>query len=261
MNKVFKLLTLLLAVFLLSSCLSSGIEIIVNKDGSGKIIQTFQVQQEYMAFMNLGDEVIDPNMINQQELVDRATQMGEGVRFEKVEPVKPGSSYAGYTATYSFTDISKVKTTATPMTSPVEMEEDESDWITFDFKKGGTSILTIMSSSNDDIDGEYDGEEYESDETPDADEGMKEQMKQIYKSMHFWFKVKVNGDISKTNALYSSPSEVIIMDMNFENIVEDDDLFSYITSDNSSDLKSVRDQLEKIGVKIDDQEKIEISFR
>ena len=58
-----------------------------------------------------------------------------------------------------------------------------------------------------------------------------------------------------------SVSEVTLMDMNFEKIVENDDLFSHITSENSSDLDEIREQLEKIGVKVDDQEKIEISFR
>jgi len=261
MKKVFKILPLLITAILLSGCLSSGIEIVVNKDGSGEIIQTFQVQKEYMAFMNLGEETTDPNMINQKELSNRAVQMGETVRFDRVEPMAEDSLFAGYKAFYSFTDISKVRTTATPMTSPVEMEEDDSEWITFDFKKGGTSKLTVISSSGEEEEWESDSEDFDAESAPEADDGMKEQLKQIYKTMHFWFKIKVNGNISDTNAAYSSNSEVIIMDMNFEKIVEDDELFSHITSENSSDLDEVRDQLEKIGVKVDDQEKIEISFR
>jgi len=263
MKKVLKLLPLLSILFLLSGCLSSGIDILVNKDGSGEIIQTFHVQKEYMGFMNLGEAAADPNMINKVELTNRAKSMGEGVTFTKVEPVAGNSPFAGYKAYYSFRDISKVKTSSSPMTTPGETVDD-SDWIRFDFKKGGTSTLTIISlSQEEEYDG--DGEDFGSDdgdfETEEADENMIEQMKQIYKTMHFWFKVKVNGNISNTNAVYSDRSEVTIMDMRFEKIVENDELFSKITSEQNSSIDEVRDQLEKIGVKIDDQEKIEISFR
>ncbi len=51
------------------------------------------------------------------------------------------------------------------------------------------------------------------------------------------------------------------MDMSFEKIVENDEIFSHITSENSADLDEIRDRLESIGVKVDDQERIDISFR
>ena len=262
MKKVQKLLIILSVTLFFTGCLSSGIDIVVNKDGSGEIIQTFEVQKDYVGFVTQGTENPDPNMINKEELINRASQMGEGVRFVRVEPSRPDSPYAGYKAFYSFSDISKIRTTATPMTSPVEMEESDSDWIRFDFERGTIPTLTIISSSEKDEDYEDDDEQdYDSDEAEQTDEGMQEQMKQIYKTMHFWFKVRVNGRINDTNAAYSGNSEVVIMDMNFERIVENDDLFSHITSVNSSDLDSIRDQLEEIGVKIDDQEIIEISFK
>jgi hypothetical protein len=262
MKKIQRILPVISVLFLLSGCLSSGVEITVNKDGSGEIIQTFQVQKEYLGFMNLGDAATDPNMIDKAELANRAKTMGEGVTFRKVEPVSPNSSYAGYKAYFAFTDIRNVRTSATPMTSPGE-NVVESELIRFDFKKGGTSTLTMITQS---VDDQYDeDDDYDSDdedlEAEQVDDGMKEQMKQIYKTMHFWFKVKVNGNITDTNALYADQSEITIMDMKFEKIIENDALFTEMTSQKNSSLEEVRDQLEALGVKIDDQEKIEISFR
>ena len=261
MKKVLKLLPLMLGVIMLSSCLSSGIEIEVNKDGSGQIIQTFHVQKEYMAFMNLGEETTDPNMINRQELGNRARDMGEGVTFSKVEPAPEASPFAGYKAFFTFTDIRKIRTTATPMTTPGETV-DASEWITFDFKKGNTSTLTIISASDDeDYDEQDEYSDSDSESSEEVDESMQEQLKQIYSTMHFWFKVRVKGNISNTNARYSTNNEIALMDMSFEKIVENDDVFSHITSDSNSDLDEIREDLERIGVKVDDQEKIDITFR
>lgn len=262
MKKVLHLLSLIMAVFLLSSCLSSGIDIVVNKDGSGELVQTFNVQKEYIAFMNLGEQGIsDPNMIDREALTALASQMGEGVTLSKVEPLSETSVYAGYKAYFNFTDISKIQTSPMPMTTPGE-EIDSSDWISFEFKKGSTAKLTIISpQEEDEMDMDMNEEYLDSESLEMEDDSMIDQLKQIYKTMHFWLKIKVNGNISNTNALYSEGSEISIIDMNFEKVVENDDLFKHMTSGENPDLEEVRDQLEKIGVKVDDQEKIEVSFR
>ncbi len=256
-----------MSTILITSCLSSGIDITVNKDGSGEIVQTFKVLKEYTAFMNLDDESnSDPNMINEMELGQIAAAMGKGVTLRKVEPMSEESLYAGYKAYFDFTDISKVKTSITPMMAPGMMDTEESDLVSFDFKQGKTSILTIISYPEIEEDSEEYSDEYPEEdlETADSgmdDEGMIEQFKQAYKTMHFWFKVKVNGTISDSNAFYTDSSTATIMDMNFEKIVEDDKLFTELTSDQNSDLDEYKEELEKIGVKIDDQEIIEIRFK
>lgn len=260
MTKILRLILLLAIGILLSSCLSSGTDIIVNKDGSGEIIHTFQIMKEYMTFMNLEEQGIsDPNMIDKESLIERAATIGEGVTFSKVEPVSESSLFAGYKAYYTFTDINNVKTSSTPMTTPGD-ELDTSEWISFEFKKGGKSQLTIITPHNEDS-AEMDNDDVDSDSSEMENEGMIQQLKQIYKTMHFWLKISVNGNINKTNAYYSDQSEITILDMNFEKVVENDELFKHITSGENPDLEEVRDELEKIGVKIDDQERIEISFK
>ncbi len=263
MKKKLLILVITMLTIFITGCLSSGIDITVNKDGSGEIVQTFKVLKEYTAFMNLEDESnTDPNMINEMELGKIATAMGKGVTLRKVEPMSEESLYAGYKAYFDFTDISKVKTSITPMMAPGMMETEESDLVSFDFKQGKTSILTIISypEMEEDSD-EYPEEDLETVDSEMSDEGMMEQFKQAYKTMHFWFKVKVNGTISDSNAFYTDSSTATIMDMNFEKIVENDKLFTELTSNQNSDLDKYKEELEKIGVKIDDQEIIEIKFK
>jgi len=261
MKRVSKILLILASAALMSSCLQSGIDITVNKDGSGELVQTYKVQREYMAFMNLGEAAGDPNMVNREQLEQMAAIMGEGVSLKKVEPSNDSSPYAGYTATYSFTDITKLKTSPTPMTSPGE-SEDSSDWISFDFSRGNTAKLTVISQESDEDEYEDSGEEWESDSEMSAEEeAQMDQMKQIYRTMHFWFKIHFNGTVTGTNALYSDRSSITIMDMSFEKIIENDKLFMELTSNGEEDLEKIRGDLEKAGVRVDDRDRIEVSFR
>lgn len=261
MKKRMKILLLSATVLLLTSCLSSGIDITINKDGSGEIVHTFHVLREYMAFMDLGEAEADPNMINMQALSDLADSMGEGVSLDRVEAEEDSSPYGGYRAFYSFTDISRVRTSTTPMTTPGETI-DPSDLVRFKFKKGGTPVLSVfMPPTDDGEEKKEDSEPFDSEEPDEEAQAQIEQMKQVFRSMHYWFKIKVNGNIGNTNALYREENEIIILDMNFDRIVENDRLFTRLTSDNNANLKDVKEDLEKAGVRIDDQEHIEISFR
>ncbi len=261
MKKLSLFFFIVLSLFLLTSCLSSGIDINVNKDGSGEIVQTFKVLKEYMAFLNADGNIADPNMINEVELKKMASLMGEGVVLDRVEPMAASSNFAGYMAYFTFPDISKVQTSRSPITSPGEVEIDKSDWISFDFKKGRTPVLTIITPPESTSDYDSEDEDMELETNQQADPSMMEQMKQVYKSIEFWIRIKVDGDIKKTNASYANGSVVTIMDMKFDKIVENDELFTKMTAGSEDDMEEYKDELEKLGVKIDFQEKIEISFR
>lgn len=260
MKKGMKYLLLMVVAALFSSCLQSGIDITVNKDGSGELVQTFMVIRDYMAFMNMGEAAGDPNMINEEQLLNQADAMGEGVKFERVEAADEKGPYAGYKAYYSFDDISKLKTSPTPMTSPGETVDD-SDWFTFEFTKGSTSTLVLHTSEENEDDDDDSDEEWESEPPTEEEQAQIEQMKQIYRSMAFWFTINVEGSIESSNALYTENSKITIMDMKFEKIIENDKLFRGLTASESNNLDKMRKDLEKAGVKIDDQERIEISFR
>lgn len=259
MKKIVKYLCLLSVTAIMSSCLQSGIDITVNKDGSGELIQTFKVQREYTSFLNMGEASGDPNMINMEQLEQMAGIMGEGVRLESVEASPDDNPYAGYKAHYSFSDINKLKTSPTPMTTPGETM-DGMNWITFQFKKGETAKLTILSENKKE---EKDDMEWksESEEPTEEDKAQIEQMKQIYRTMHFWFKIHFDGIITNTDALYTDKKSITIMDMSFEKIVENDDLFMKLTAQGESDLDKIRDDLENAGVKVDDRDRIEVTFR
>ena len=250
------LLTLLIPLFLMG-CLSSGVTVKVNKDGSGEVIQTFNIKRDFVGFLSMSDEPTDPNLIDMEALEMASKAMGEGVSFVKVEPMPEDSPYAGYEAYFEFTDISKIRVSAEPSTSPESSSEDN-DWISFDFNKGPTSELTIYLPDEEDDEAPA---KKDSEVEASAEEGLGEQLKEIYKDMHFWMKIEVNGKITNSNAAFVDGPTITIFDMNFEKIVENDELFNKVTGDNPGSMKEYKDELASAGVFIDDQSEIVVSFK
>ncbi len=265
MKKIL-IMIMLFIPFILMSCLSSGEDIMVNKDGSGQIIQTFMVKKDYVGFLNLSDQPSDPNLINMDELTAAAEYMGDGVTFDKVEPMPKDSPYAGYKAYYEFEDISKVRANATPVTSPEAAKDNEADSIRFEFTPGKTSILTIL-MPNDKPEGTEDSaaaeENGEANESGKADdEGMKDQLKQIYKDMHYWIRISVGGDITDTNARHVDNSTIVILDMTFDKIVDNDELFAKITADGSNkEMEQFAEELSDVGVLVEDKDVVSVKFK
>lgn len=257
-----KIILVIIIPLLFMGCISSGVTVKVNKDGSGEIIQTFQIVRDFVGFLSMSEEPTDPNLIDREALELTAQAMGEGVSLIKVEPMPQDSAYAGYTAYFEFKDISAVRVSASPSTSPEAVNEENSDWVSFDFDRGATSKLTMYLSGMTDEESEEnynseDGEEMEA----SADEGLGDQLKEIYKDMHYWMNFEFNGKITNTNASFVEGSKVTIFDMNFEKIVENDDLFKKVTNEDPGSMKEYKEELASAGVFIDDQEEITVSFK
>jgi hypothetical protein len=253
-----KILLAVLIPLLLMGCISSGVTVKVNKDGSGEIIQTFKIIRDFAGFLSMSDEPTDPNLIDMEALELVAQTMGEEVKLVKVDPMPEDSEYAGYVAYFEFKDISAVRVSASPSTSPEAASEENNDWISFDFDMGSSSKLTIYLM--DEEDGEAPTEE-ESELEASADDDLGDQLKDIYKTMHYWMTVEVNGKITNSNASFVDGSTVTIFDMNFEKIVENDELFKKVTGDDPGSMKTYKEELATAGVLVEDQSEIVVSFR
>ena len=259
-----KILLTVLIPLLLMGCISSGVTVKVNKDGSGEIIQTFKIKRDFVGFMSMSEEPTDPNLIDMDALELAAQSMGEGVSLSKVEPMPESSPYAGYEAYFKFSDISKIRVSVSPSTSP-EASSEDNEWISFDFDKGGTSKLTMYLENEEEVQEEVevidltDGEEGEV--SSEIGEGMGDQLKEIYKDMHYWMKIEVNGKITDTNASFTDGSVITIFDMNFEKIVENAELFEKVTGEDPGSMKEYKEELATAGVFIDDQDEIFVSFK
>ncbi len=263
-----KLILFAVLPILFMSCISSGVKVSVNKDGSGEVIQTFKIKRDFVGFLSMSEEPTDPNLIDMDALEMTARTMGEGVTLSRVEPMPEDSPYAGYIAYFDFKDISSLKVSASPSTSPEAADESSNDWVTFDFDRGATSKLVMYMGNNtpnsdnqNEMESTGSAEPGEDEIKSEVGEGMGEQLKEIYRDMHYWMEIEVQGQITSTNASFTEGSLVTIFDINFEKIVQNAELFEKVTGDDPGSMKEYKEELSEAGVFIDDQPEIYINFR
>ncbi len=111
------LLTILTcSTLLLSSCFTSKMTVLVEKDGSGTIALEFNMNKEQMiefgkvsGDLPSDDELKSSTMFYEKDLVVLAESFGEGVTFESFSLLPDEDDSIGYNAVYKFTDISKVR--------------------------------------------------------------------------------------------------------------------------------------------------------
>src|SRR5262245_26490357 len=154
------LLTLVSA--LSSGCLTSITTIKVKPDGSGTIEQSMAMKAEAAAQLaamasTFGDadgksgKPSEPlELFTEKDLREAATKYGEGVTFVSSQPIKT-KDMVGRTATYAFTDITKVRVNQkppSPKATPGEpgSKEKPAEDVSFKFLRhpAGTSVVTVV---------------------------------------------------------------------------------------------------------------------
>ena len=263
--KIFVLLALSLA---LMGCFESIVLLRVNKDGSGTIEETVVISDAFMELMKSfggeeeGEEEEEP--INEQELIDKAASMGEGVRYVSAEPVKTDRG-SGYKAIYSFSDINDVRINQNPgeNVSPPPMGGEEEgpveEWLRFNFRGGKTATLEIIYPRDMEMEQEEEPSEGEAD--MDSNPEMMEMMRELYQDMHIRIAVEVNGEIAETNASYVEDSTVTLMDIDFAKILQDEEKFKELMNANPSTVEEMKELVkDNPGIKVEIQDSIRIRF-
>ncbi|MFP4383767.1 MAG: hypothetical protein ACLFST_07760 [Spirochaetia bacterium] len=281
--KKFLLILITVAVSgVFMGCLQSEIEVTVNKDGSGTIEQTFLLNGDLTAMMSFAMEPEDDSddkdsdsdqgvsLYDEDELKAMAAALGKGVRYISSEPVTTEWG-EGFTVKFSFSNIEDVRINQNPgefvpsdmmsMGMPDETEEEEeiTEYITFDFKKGATSVLTIHLPEN--YDGEESAETEEGGMEPvDPSEAM--MMKEFFRGMRIAMIMHFNGTITKTNAAYKKGSSVTLLDLDFSSIIEDDQAFMKLMGSNPETVEEMKQLFEDTpGIEGEFQDTVTVSFR
>lgn len=233
----------------------------VNKDGSGTIEELFVMRD-----MGFGQS----KPFNEEEVKAAAIDFGEGVNYKSSEKFIV-DDMTGYKAVYTFDDINKIQLPENLMDGIFDLPSDEvsKDFIEFSYKKGKTSTLEIkfpvISDEDEDM---YDGEEEFMDGEEDAsvnseeEAQKKEMMKQMYKGMEMKFAIKVNGDITSSDASYTENNEVILMDMVFDEILKDEEILDKITMGEDQDEEAFMKMMKKIpGMKFEVKKNLTVKFK
>lgn len=263
MNKLFPLLVVL-TVFCLTGCLDYESRIQVKPDGSGHMVETLKFDNTMMDFiknmassMSDGEETTasateEEPVFNEQELREKSSKYGEGVTYVSGHAIKEDGK-EGYTATYAFTDITKLTVGKESLTSTLSEAESSSssedgsqpgpggdsplDKLNFSFSKGSPSVLTFNLLPKEDIEHalstEPEPKQKETEEDSLAAEMALTMMKPFIKGLRIRFIVEPVGTIVGTNANHRDGSQITLLDMDFETMLQNAEATRMLMDENT----------------------------
>ena len=111
--KVVRIVLLIsLVVLVFSGCLKTKTTVNVKKDGSGTVEFSFLMKKEFVQMLQgIQGQVSEGKpftLVNEEEFAERSADMGEGVAYLSAAELKTDWG-EGYTASYSFEDINKIR--------------------------------------------------------------------------------------------------------------------------------------------------------
>ncbi len=219
-----KISTLLLAAatFVLASCIEIKSTVIVSKDGTATIEETVLLSAQ-LAGMLQGDQggQLKGLVMDKEKAEERAKKLGEGVTVKSHEEVKTPDGKSGMKVVFAVADVTKLKY------APYEPEQEGKPSTTqpMTFALSG-STLTI---TNPDADKKKGGDAEKPKKNPQEIAMMKSQMammKPMFAGMHVAVAVKGANGISSSNAAHLTDGTISYMDIQFDKIMDNADVFT-----------------------------------
>ncbi len=219
------------AAALAAGCIQSSTLVKVKADGSGTIEQQMLVGSSMMSMMEgMGGENRDPGqMFDEASMREAAGKLGPGVRLVSHEPIER-NGMKGARAVFEFDDVNtlKVDQSAGLMGGgggdPAGGDTGAGGFSLTLEKRGDDRVLTISTPEP------PAGEAAEPEEMPDITQTPPEvppealgMMKMMFQNLRITLAVEVDGKILRTNAEHRSGSRVTLLDVNFDELMKDED--------------------------------------
>jgi hypothetical protein len=274
MRALVRLVGVVLLAAITSGCITALTSIKLRPDGSGTIEQTLSMNAAVASqFAEMASGFSDaapgakknepPELFSEKDMKEAATKFGEGVVFVSSKPIKTADR-VGRIATYQFSDITKLRIDQKPPTGdmPGASGSAGKEDVLFRFARqpSGTSQLTVVFPDSK-------LEQARKDATTDTegakkkvDPGQLEMMKKLFDGLKVAIDVDVLGTIVKTNSPYVQGSRVTLLEMDFSQLLANEQLMSQIGEPGSLDeakqlLKNVK------GFKVNLDPEVTIEFR
>jgi hypothetical protein len=277
MKSTLKIACTVLLLLSLAGCIESRVHVRVHSDGSGTVEESFLLSSGMLQMMaaiggppeNGGD--ID--LIDRDKLEKKAAHMGGGAKLDTVEKIAENDKQ-GYRAIYSFADINSLSINQNPdenMPEPSAQDTDKEaptrEYITFQLKKNaktGTSILTIINPKEEPDESNKVKQNPETGSTSEAEMSpeMTQMFKQMFKDMRIIVDVSVDGKIVQSDASFVDNSTVTLIDMDFNKIIENEDIFKTLTASDPQSLEETKKLIQSIrGIKAELQDRVTVEFK
>ncbi len=255
------ILTVLLSLFM-SGCIQLEMLLKVKKDGSGTFTETvlFDVGllEDFLKRLPAAAQGTSrPWDIDENQLKAQAIKKGKGVTYVSAEPLARGR-FKGYTANYTFTDVTAVAIDPDPgkrAPSGPQPEEQRSDPMRFGFKKGRTAELTVKVPHEDNKKGKKAAPK----KIDPSDENF-EMMRGFLKDMKVLIQVEVDGKVEKTNAKFRDGNRITLIALDFNTLIDDATrLAAVINADSYDETAKAFNAVP--GMKMETQKQVRVSFK
>ncbi len=204
---------------------------------------------------------------SEQQLQEMAGRMGPGVSLVSVEPLK-NERGSGYRAVFRFDDINQLKLNqnpaagmpGTPASASAETAAATEETFSFKLTRGNPSVLQILAPSPRQNPSEGTAAAETMNEEDQA--AMMNMMRQVYQDLRIRIAVEVPGSIVSTNASYRDGTRVTLLDLDFAQLLQDENRFQKLARANPGTMQEVKKLLEDTpGVKLELKDRVEIRFR
>jgi len=270
MKKVCILATIVAVLLSLAGCIESTTLVRVKKDGSGEVEETLLMRTDVMQMImgmseEMGGETGELELVDREQLEKQAGQMGEGVTLKSVEKIAT-ESHMGYQAVFSFRDINTLEVNQNPdenvpdTGSPGE-EPPNKEIITFHFEKarGKKPALLVINLPEEQMEASAE----EPDEmVAEQNEDMTNMLREIFRDMKINVSLEVDGEIVETNATHKEGSKITLMAIDFEKVIQNEQVFQELAVANPDSLEKTKELLKDVpGIKVELQNRIELQFK
>ena len=265
------------ALFLLAGCFQATTLVTVNPDGSGTVEERVMLGRKLLEQINGMMQGFTPQggkkpkpleLFDPEKLRAQARTMGEGVVYRSGKAVAT-DEFEGFTATFAFSDINKLKlsqkNTELPG-SPVPGENEQTQPVTFHFTRGPKSTLNIVQrrEKTPPVPAPHDAEAAPSplsDASGQISDEDAAKLTEMFKGMRISMALEVNGTILETNATYRDGRRLTILDFDMAKFVGSVRQLDTLRQLNPNSLEDARRLLKEIpGVEVDMNENLTVVF-
>ncbi|MES2922612.1 MAG: hypothetical protein V4819_13755 [Verrucomicrobiota bacterium] len=256
-----------LVALVLPGCLQSETTIHLKKDGSGTLVEQTTLGAQMMAMLEQmsaigGDNAKDPvaEMFSEEKAKAKAATLGDGVTFEKVEPLDVKGN-KGARTTYRFADINKLKmSTGDAMSNMSPMGDQAPEGakqkpITFAYA-GGTLTVTLPEPEKPAADAP------KPIDVPEENPQMEAMMKQMLGDMTMSVKVVIEPGIAETDATYRNDNTITLVEMEMGKLLEKPDTLKKLSSAPKDNPAAAMELLKGLdGVKMETKKQVTVKLK
>ncbi len=254
-----------LIALVLPGCLQSATTIHLNKDGSGTLVEQTTLGVQMMAMLEQmsaigGADAKDPvaEMFSPEKAKAKAATLGEGVTFEKSEPLDLKGN-KGARTTYRFADINKLKISTgdamNNMSPPGGQapEVPKQKPVSFAFA-AGTLTITLPEPEK--------PAAPDPAAAPEENPQMEEMMKQMLGDMKMSMKLVVEPGIAETDATYRDANTITLVDVEMAKLLEKPDTLKKLSSAPKDNPAAAMELLKGLdGVKMETKKQITVKLK